>query len=175
MGVDGGSTDDTVSVVAPGGGILPGAGGGAFGIGRGVRRGQHPAAPGAALAAKEQPASTDSGLAVGSNREIVSRGLAFVQSAQAFDAQIHALGLTLHRDCHPLDVGLPLPFGALLRFGDVVPKLWQLTAEITFGHRSPHWQNMRLGLKSFEPAERSHTDILMIPQKAGGRNWARGW
>jgi len=87
---------------------------------------------------KEQPASNPLRLALGSGADIVSRGLRLVQSAQAFGAQAHTFGPALHHHCHPLDVGLPLPFGTLLRLGDAVPKLRLFAAEITFGHVPPH-------------------------------------
>lgn len=90
---------------------------------------------------------------MGSNAGILNRGLRFVQSAQAFGTQIHAFGPTLHHDSHPLDIGLPLPLSAVLRLGDVVPKLWLLAAKITFGHLSPHWQIMRSEIKTSKADE----------------------
>lgn len=60
--------------------------------------------------------------------------LRFVQSAQAFSTQIHALASIPYHDGHPLDVGLPFPLGAAARPGYVVPKLRPLAAKVALGH-----------------------------------------
>ena len=46
-----------------------------------------------------------------------------MHGAQAFDAQVHAFGLTLHHDCHPLDVRLPLALGMALGMAYITTKL----------------------------------------------------
>jgi hypothetical protein len=60
--------------------------------------------------------------------------LCFVQGSQAPCAQFHPLGLAVLVDGHPLDVRLPLAFGAHVRVADTVSERWSLAALFTFRH-----------------------------------------
>jgi hypothetical protein len=60
--------------------------------------------------------------------------LCFVQGSQAPCAQFHPLGPTVLVDGDPLDVRLPLAFGAYVRVANIVSERWSLAALFTFRH-----------------------------------------
>ena len=63
-----------------------------------------------------------------------NRSLCFVQGSQAPCAQFHPLGLAVFIDSHPLDVRLPLAFGAHVRVANTMSERWSLAALFTFRH-----------------------------------------